>query len=342
VASRSFLSTQAQDGGLFQSDEWARLQAAAGHEAYPFQGVGFEGHAFIHTLPLIGRYLFLPRGPVVNTTIFASEEFRRQLLEFAEATRSSWIRVEPQTDETLAILKTMFGSDHVVAAPRDTNPRETLMVTLDDELEQRLERMKSKTRYNVRLAEKHGVTVRFSRSVEDVETFLSLITSTTNRKAIAPHPKSYYRDFIQVLPEEMCVIALAEHDGQVIAASLLAFFEGTAYYLHGGSGDRKRDLMAPFLLQFRSMEEAKRRGCLVYDFGGVSTQPTTDNRQPATADWSGITRFKQGFAPDIEPLLFPGTHDIILSSSRYALYLASRRLMGVRRMARNIISHISL
>lgn len=339
MAARTFLTTNARDGGLFQSDEWARLQAASGHEAHPVQGIGFEGHAFVHTLPFVGRYLFLPRGPIIDSAVFASEEFRQQLITIAGTTRSAWIRVEPQTVEALDILRTAFGTEQVVAAPRDTNPRETFMVSLTGELDNWLERMKPKTRYNVRLAEKHGVKVRFSRAAEDVETFLELITSTTNRKAIAPHPKAYYRNFLTALPEELCTIAIAEYDGQPIAAALLVFFEDTAYYLHGGSADAKRELMAPFLLQWKSMEEAKRRGCQQYDFGGVRVR---SKQGVMDTDWDGITRFKQGFAPKEETHLFPGTYDIILSPVRYRLYRQSRRLIGFRRALRTFISRVSL
>lgn len=254
-------------------------------------------------------------------------------MQMAGQCRACWIRVEPQAEEVLQILRTTFGADRIVATPRDLNPRETLMVSLDGGPSDWLERMKSKTRYNVRLAEKHGVSIRFSRSEEDIERFVELIYATTNRKAIAPHPKEYYRNFFTTLPDEMCTIAIAEHEGQTIAVSLLAFLDGTAYYLHGGSADTKRDLMAPFLLHFKAMEEAKRRGCTRYDFGGVRVR---SKRGIDDTNWDGITRFKQGFAPKTETLLFPGTYDIILSPSRYALYRRLQRLAGLRRYARRL------
>lgn len=339
MALRSFLTANARDGGLFQSDEWARLQAASLHEAAPFQGVGFEGHAFVHSLPLIGHYLSLPRGPVISAPAFASEEFRRQLIGIADTTRSSWIRIEPQTPQTLDILKGAFGANRVVAAPRDTNPRETLMVPLAGELDGWLERMKPKTRYNIRLAEKHGVIVRFSRAAEDIETFIGLITSTASRKAIMPHPKRHYENFFTTFPESMCTVAIAEHDGVPIAAALLVFFDDVAYYLHGGSAGAKRELMAPFLLHFRCMEEAKHRGCRQYDLGGVRVR---SKRGDVDTDWDGITRFKQGFAPDVETILFPGTYDIVLSPAHYSLYRRSRQFAGFRRTLRTLFSSLPL
>lgn len=329
----------AKDGGLLQSDEWAQLQAASGHIPLHFQGEGFEGNAFQYTLPLFGNYLFIPRGPIVDASKIKNQEskMREELLRVAQAARAGWIRIEPQAGEALEILKTVFGEARVIAAPRDTNPREILMVSLSGDVTTWLDQMKPKTRYNVRLAEKHGVTVRFSRSKEDIERFIELIYATTNRKAIAPHPKDYYRNFFATFPDTMCTLALAERDGAPIAAALLVFFGETAYYLHGGSADTKRELMAPFLLQFRSMEEAKRRGCMRYDFGGVRV---SSKRGADDTDWDGITRFKQGFAPKQETLLFPGTYDIVLSPTRYALYRQLHHLTGIRQFFRHILNHV--
>lgn len=338
MASRSFLTANAPDGGLLQSDEWARLQAAAGHEAFPFAGVGFEGHAFRQSLPIFGDYLFIPRGPVVDMTGLASEELHGALSEIAEASGAGWIRIEPVSTESLETLRSAFGPARIVSAPRDTNPCETLMAPLDGGPADWLGRMKPKTRYNVRLAEKHSITVRFSRNTEDMEIFLNLITSTANRKAIAPHPKSYYRNFLSALPEDMCTVAIAEYQGVPVAATLLVFFDGVAHYLHGGSGDAHRELMAPFLLHFRCMEEARRRGATRYDFGGVRVRT---KKGAQDTDWDGITRFKQGFAPNTETLVFPGTYDIIVSPVRYALYRQLRHLARVRRTVRHILSRFS-
>jgi lipid II:glycine glycyltransferase (peptidoglycan interpeptide bridge formation enzyme) len=95
--------------------------------------------------------------------------------------------------------------------------------------------------------------------------------------------------------------------------------------------------MAPFLLHLKAMEEAKRRGCVRYDFGGVRVR---SKHGIDDTDWDGITRFKRGFSPEQETLLFPGTYDIILSPTRYALYRVSRRLLSVRKLYRNLLSHL--
>ena len=339
MVSQSFLTANAPDGGLLQSDEWARLQVASGRESFPFSGVGFEGHAFRYSLPALGNYLSIPRGPIIDLSGFASEELRAALSEIARSTGAAWIRIEPQADEVLAALRQAFGEQEVVPAPRDINPRETFTASLDGRLADWLSRMKPKVRYNVRLAEKHGVTVRFTRQPQDVETFLDLIASTASRKSIAPHQRSYYQSFFTALPENMCTLALAEHGDIPLAGALVVFFDRTAYYLHGGSSDLRRELMAPFLLHFKCMEEAKRCGMRRYDVGGVRIRT---KRGVGDTDWDGSTRFKQGFAPDADPIVFPGTYDIIISPARYAIYRQSRRLAGLRRIFQSMLSHLPL
>lgn len=311
-----------RDGRLFQSEEWARFQEISGHKPVPFTSENFQGFAFVEKLPIFGNYLYIPRGPKVEKN--QGSELKNILEKLAHEERAGWIRVEPQTEEELEILKEVFPK--VIPAPKDIQPREILVIPLLGAETEWLARMKSKTRYNIRLAEKHGVMVRFSRAEKDLESFLKLIDSTTNRQAIRPHPRAYYRNFLSAFPEAMCTLAIAEKDGQVLASALLVFFGETAYYLHGGSSDEKRELMAPFLLHFVSMREAKRRDMHKYDMGGVKVKSVISNQKAKNNDWEGITRFKLGFHPTQETLLFPGTYDIVLKRGRYFLYNTVRKL----------------
>ncbi|TXH00895.1 MAG: peptidoglycan bridge formation glycyltransferase FemA/FemB family protein [Candidatus Moraniibacteriota bacterium] len=300
---------------LLQSSLWQAFQEKNGHVCV----MGKFGLGIVETLPIVGKYLYLPRGPVVEKSTIHEE-----LLRVAEEAKAGWIRVEPESEETLEVLKQQFGAGSVVEAPHDVQPREILVMDIQPDESILLAQMKSKTRYNIRLAEKHGVTVRFSRAEKDLESFIDLIYTTTNRKAIRPHPKSYYRNFFAALDESQCVIALAEHKGVIRAANLLVFYENAAYYLHGGSSDEGRHLMAPFLLHWESIQEAKQRHCSFYDFGGANTRDDQSS-------WAGITRFKQGFAPTNQTILFPGTYDMILSPWRYRLYQILRVAQGAKK-----------
>ncbi|MFZ1720202.1 MAG: peptidoglycan bridge formation glycyltransferase FemA/FemB family protein, partial [Candidatus Moraniibacteriota bacterium] len=130
-----------------------------------------------------------------------------------------------------------------------------------------------------------------------------------------PHARHYYETFFHTFPVDSWELIVATKGHTVLAANVIVYFGEWAYYLHGGTSDSDRALMAPYLLQWRSIEIAKMRGCRFYDFGGVSIRVA--QRNPA---WAGITRFKHGFAPKTETLVFPGAYDIILSRRFYALY----------------------
>ncbi len=297
------------DGGLFQSQEWFAFQQACGKNAWSI-GDGIYGTE--NKLPFgIGTYGYVPRFPGRRHT---PSEY--QHLE-AYARKQGWtfLRVEPQSRK---IQEAFFGSidSKTRESLHDVQPREILMMDISSDEEILLKSMKSKTRYNIRLAEKQGVIVESTRKEEDIVAFLDIMESTAKRKSIHFHPRSYYQAFLTHLDARACELFVAKKDEVVLAGSIVYFYQGTAYYLHGGSGDTGRNLMAPHLLQWRQIQAAKKRGCKQYDFGGVAIQSSSAKGK----DWSGITRFKQGFAPNTESILFPGTYDIILDSKRYGIY----------------------
>lgn len=314
---------------FLQSEAWLRLQEATGKETLPFVEEGFSAHGIIHTLPLAGQYLYVPRGPQTNITYHISniKKSLERLVTLAKEKKVKWVRVEPETEELLEEIKKAVPYK-VVRAPHDMQPREVFKIDTTLSEEELLARMKSKTRYNIRLAEKRGVKVFQTREANHITTFLDLITATSGRKGISAHPRSYYEKFFQILPEDMCQLFVAEYQGVVVAANMVIFFGQTATYLHGGSGDAHRDVMAPYLLQWEQIKTAKAMGCTTYDFGGVKT---TKSQQKSKSDWGGITKFKTGFSPETTPTLYPGTYDVILDTTGYFLYNVLRPLQAFKK-----------
>ncbi|HLB50941.1 MAG TPA: peptidoglycan bridge formation glycyltransferase FemA/FemB family protein [Patescibacteria group bacterium] len=319
---------------FLQSEQWLRFQEAVGRETVKISDKNFSANGIIHRLPIVGSYLYVPRGPLINQQTTDNKEQltgkMRMVVELAKAKQAKWIRIEPQTKELLEMIKGSVPYK-MVKAPHDVQPKEIFVVDIlpgEDEL---LAAMKSKTRYNIRLAQKKGVKVFVTREEKYRQAFLDLMQRTADRKEITPHSRMYYEKFLTVFPEEMCRLFVAEYEGQVLAANLLIVYGATATYLHGGSGDTHRDAMAPYLLQWEQMRFAKAHGCTHYDFGGVKTvnsqQLTANNKQTEDKDsWSGITRFKTGFSPQTAPIIFPGAYDIILHPLSYALYRIVQRI----------------
>lgn len=318
---------------FLQSREWLRLQEATGKSVVPFEEGDFVANGIIHALPVVGQYLYVPRGPIFENAQLQMPNVKKgmsTLIILAREKNVKWVRIEPETEELLEEIKKSIPYK-VLRAPHDMQPREIFKIDIAQTEEELLAQMKPKTRYNIRLAQKRGVKVFETREEKYIVTFLDLITTTSGRKGITSHPRSYYQQFFQTLPENMCRLFVAEYEGVVVAANMVMVSGDTATYLHGGTADAHRDVMAPYLLQWEQIKKAKILGCTKYDFGGVKTE---NNQQSLKnkSDWGGITKFKTGFSPRTTPAIFPGSYDIILDSTVYSLYDALRHIQKLKRL----------
>jgi lipid II:glycine glycyltransferase (peptidoglycan interpeptide bridge formation enzyme) len=106
-------------------------------------------------------------------------------------------------------------------------------------------------------------------------------------------------------------LLVAKYNNRIIALSIICFFNNTATYLHGGSSNQNRNVMAPFLLQWQAIKKAKEQGCVYYDFYGIDEKK-----------WPGVTRFKKGF--NGQNINYIGTFDLIYSPVYYWIYKIAR------------------
>ena len=320
---------------FLQSKNWLDFQKAFGRRVFWLEGKDFKAAVVEHVLPLAGGYFYVPRGPIASPE---GEEFPindrvkkglREMTDLAKKESAGWIRIEPETEELLAAIKENI-KEKIVKAPYDVQPRESFIIDIAKTKEQLLADMKPKTRYNIRLAQKHGVSVQaisnfqLPISKQYVDVFLKLTKEMARRQGIVPHPDDYYRKMMEVFPADMLKLYAAEHEGKVIAANLVLFYGDTATYLHGASSDEQRNVMAPFLLQWQAISDAKEKGCRWYDFGGIKTKDTRYKAQD-TNKWEGITIFKTGFSPNAKPVVFLGSYDIIINPRKYAIYKGLQR-----------------
>jgi lipid II:glycine glycyltransferase (peptidoglycan interpeptide bridge formation enzyme) len=167
--------------------------------------------------------------------------------------------------------------------------------------------MHQKTRYNVRLAQRRGVTVE--RATPDgaaVATFYELLEDTARRNEFGVHTATYYQDFLQIFGDD-ALLLFAVIDQRPVAGLIAARFGPEAVYMYGASSTAHRENAAGFYLQFEAMRWAREQGCLRYDLWGI---PATDpppvasdesDRIPGTrgTDWRGLYQFKVRFGGDI-------------------------------------------
>jgi lipid II:glycine glycyltransferase (peptidoglycan interpeptide bridge formation enzyme) len=336
------------NGGCFlQSWGWSRFQEAVGNEVFRVRvGVpGGEGSAAQAVaqftvvslkLPLGQKVAYVPRGPLVASGDNGVRgNFRACLGAVNEAARrlgAAFTRLEPPWPLAAAPLAAedlaAFGLLHARHVAPDCTSVVDLTLT-EDEL---LAAMRQKTRYNIRLAERHGVTVSEAEYENahllkhDVEVFWKMLSATAERDVFSTHDRHYYGKMVDALkprrqPARLSVrLVFAMHEGEAAAAGIFAEYGDTVTYLHGASFGHKRAVMAPFLLHWEVMKEAKRRGFAKYDFWGVA--PTDDGDHP----WAGITRFKTGFGG--ERVAYLGTWEMPRSQWAYRLYRAARAIRG--------------
>ena len=216
----------------------------------------------------------------------------------------------------------------------EVQPRDTLILDLTKSEEELLKDMKQKTRYNIRLAGKKELRItNYELRTDDkenfkekFENFWELVKETSRRDKFKSHNKDYYWKMLESLskPEgdiRECRLQtrlyLAEYDNKIIAANIVLFFGDLAIYLHGASSSEYRNMMAPYLLQWRQILDAKKMGCEKYDFWGVSSD-TECPRRGLSVSWGGITKFKKGFGGFEKNYI--GAYDLIFNSIEYTIY----------------------
>jgi len=280
-----------------QSEQWRNFQEATGKKTFNVSGENFWANIIEHQLPIVGKYFYIPRGPLGESKI-------KDVAGLAKKENAGWVRID-------TLIK---GGEHkIVKAPHDMQPKELFIIDIAKSEDELLAEMKPKTRYNIKVAEKKNVKIVISSEKEYVDKFCELVEITAKRQGITPHPKSYYQKMLETIPGESIKLYCAEIEGEIIAANLVIFFGNTATYLHGASDDKFRNVMAPYLLQWKQIQDAKKFGATRYDFGGVKTGSEDKS-------WAGITRFKFSFSPNTKPVEFSGSYDIIINPTKYFLY----------------------
>ncbi|MBO5137250.1 MAG: peptidoglycan bridge formation glycyltransferase FemA/FemB family protein [Spirochaetaceae bacterium] len=214
-------------------------------------------------------------------------------------------------------------------APYNVQPPDTVVLDLSQSEDCIFEQMKSKWRYNIRLAQKKGVQIK-KCSLDEIDLFYNLYKVTAQRDGIAIHNKEYYADLLrrgcsynfssseENLNSDYSVnLYIASHEDEPLAAIITLFTPKEAVYLYGASSNNKRNLMPAYLLQWTSICDAKKAGSLCYDFYGIP--PTDDEKHPM----HGLYRFKTGFGGRI--VHRPGSIDVPLSPL-YNLYVVLEKL----------------
>lgn len=277
---------------------------------------------------------YAPKGPLMDWT---NESLRKRVLDdlqsFAKKQGAIFLKLDPDvvlgrgvtlsegevTENSGQAVRSDLRRRGWVDSSDQIQFRNTVLVDLSASEEDILMRMKQKTRYNVRLAEKKGVTVRVGK-LEDLGMLYRMYAETSVRDGFVIRDEEYYqtvwRTFMAnnspFIPHPSSLPLIAEVDGEPVAAIFLFMFAGRGYYVYGMSRDKHREKMPTYLLQWAAMKHARAHGCLTYDLWGAP-----DVFDESDSMW-GVYRFKEGLGGEVVRTL--GAYDFAPNKFWYSMY----------------------
>jgi peptidoglycan pentaglycine glycine transferase (the first glycine) len=327
------------DGHVLQTSQWAQLKAAFGWEAERVIVQDPHGTAIAAGASLLFRRLpwgqtlaYAPKGPLVNWEDAGQvQAFLAQARLVCRRHRAALLKIEPELPaaDARAGLLAAYGFR---PSPQRVQPLSTIHLDLTPDEEAILARMKPKWRYNIRLAERKGITVRHG-TLADLPAIQSLLRATGERDGFAVHSAPYYALATELfVPAGLATWLVAEYEGEILAAIAVFALGARAWYMWGASSDHHRHLMPNHALQWAAIRWARSLGCRSYDLWGIPDQVGEDPEAYASPErWGegglwGVYRFKQGFGGQV--VRYVGAWDLPLSAPGYALYRLALRLRG--------------
>lgn len=178
----------------------------------------------------------------------------------------------------------------------------------EDEL---LKGMNQLWRRNIKKAAKEGVVVR-QGSREDLAAFHRIYLETAARDGFTGRALSYFETMWDALraedPERMKVY-LAEHDGDLVAATTMVQVGEHAWYSYGASTNAKREVRGSNAVQWQMIRDANAAGCAVYDLRGITEGVGKDDPE------IGLIQFKVGTGG--EAVAYLGEWDYAINKPLY-------------------------
>jgi lipid II:glycine glycyltransferase (peptidoglycan interpeptide bridge formation enzyme) len=301
---------------ILQTPQWGKLKDHFGWTPRFIRQSSIGAMILFRKIPLGLSVAYIPRGPVGDGDW---RKFWPAVDALCRQEHAVFLRVEPEIWEPTpegTVKRTLPGFKH---SAQTVQPPRTMLIDLTPSEEDILMEMKSKTRYNIRLAGRKDVVVRQSK---DVERFYQLSLTTSERDEFGIHSLEYYQQVYDLFaPQGACVLLIAQYQDQPLAG-LMAFARGdTAWYFYGASNNQERNRMPTYTLQWEAIRWAKEKGCLIYDLWGVPDHPESyleDHFLDRSDGLWGVYRFKRGFGGKVRRTI--GTWDRVYHPAFYQLY----------------------
>lgn len=267
---------------FMQSPEWARVKTEWKNEFITVEdengNIKGTMSILLRKVPFINRHImYAPRGFVCDVHDKETlKELTIKAQEIAKKYKAFIFRLDPdvlQSDEEFKKIITELGyktKKNIKNIGQVLQPKYVFRLNVKDKTEEELlQSFESKTRYNIRLAGRKGVTVR-QGTRDDLKIFYDIMKTTGSRDDFFIRPLSYFQKIYDEMGEKHARIYIAEFEGEPIAATMPIYYGNKVWYLYGGSSNKHRNLMPNYLIQWEMIKWAIEEKCDWYDFRGVS------------------------------------------------------------------------
>lgn len=312
-----------------QSYEWGEFREKTGikvvrigvyQEEKLVDGFTFTLHPIPKTKWNIG---YLPKGSM------PTKELLKTLRELGKKYNCIFIQLEPNERYTHE-LTTQLLAIGLKQAAHPLFTKYTFLLDLNKSEDELLQNLHPKTRYNIRVAQKHNVNITEKDTVDAFEIYLKITEETTKRQKFYAHSQSYHRIQWEILPHSATPpynqlsshLLVATYNMKILVTWILFVFKDTLYYPYGASSNEHRETMASTLMMWEAIKFGKKLGLKKFDMWGA-LGPEPDPLDP----WFGFHRFKQGFHP--EHVEFVGSYDLVLNPVLYTFYKISDKLRWI-------------
>lgn len=312
------------ESALFQSWLWSDVQEKLHHQIWRF-GV-YDKKKLVGIFSIVkvparrGTFLHVRHGPIFITQEKKYwEEFLKFVKELAQKEKAWFVRISPLIEDSMENRTLLNNFGMIPSAIHAMDAELSWVLDIDKPKEEILANMRKTTRYEVKQAEKLGVNVSESTDPKDLSSFFTLYEETSDRQGFVPHG-GIAEEFEAFAKAGKAVLFLGSYQNEVLAGAIILFWGRSAFYHHGAS--RSSKIPASYLLQWRAIQEAQKRGLKVYNFWGIA--PEDNPNHP----WRGLTLFKKGFGG--REVKYIHAHDLPISP----WYQIPRTIETIRRIQR--------
>lgn len=298
---------------FLQSKAWEKYEQLEGHQTLYLDNNDYSVLAILKSTP-VGNYLFCPYGPYLQDHN-SLPRVLDDLKTLAHEQKAFFIRIEPTFP-----LDPTYAKELNLHKSHDIDPAHTWTIDLtqdESDISKAIE--KNKLRH-WRIHEKKGVSFRTTKDPDSITILSNLLNNLGKRNKFTPQDEAHLKN---QLKSGFATLYVAEFDHQPIAAALVYDHDKVRYYAHAATDSAHRKLMAGTSLLVQIIVDAKKAGCKIFDFWGITT--SNDPSHP----WYGFTQYKKSFGG--QQVDYAGTYDLPLNPARYKLYQFLRKINRLKR-----------